>query len=517
MRWTVFVAFVVTLTVSARSVAAHPESSPPRPTAVRAPASSFVPIGLPPDLRQALEGAGSDEQISVFVTLTAQIRPSELSALTAEAPGRRERLRAVNTALRRRAATSQRGLLSYLQAAVAMGRASDVRAFWIVNGVALKGTPDLILALAQRPDVERITLDVADIVPIGELSSFANTAIAPPNAVVINVPAVWELGYRGQGIVVATMDTGVDETHPDLLNRWRGGTNSWFDPYGEHPTDPTDLARDSSGHGTWVTGVMVAGDASGTTLGMAPDAQWIAVKIFPDRTSPTVSAIHAGFEWLLDPDDNALTDDAPHVVVNAWSMLGTECNLEFERDMQALRAAGIVPVFAGGNSGPNPATSLSPGNNPSAFAVGATDNDDAIYLNSSRGPSACGEAPTIYPEIVAPGVGITTTDRYGLYFNTTGTSLAAPHVGGALALLLSANPDLSAEEQMTALLTTARDLGEPGPDNVFGYGRLDVLAAFQQIPPRRYVRYLPIVRWMTFRERAYLPLVLHLGCPMETQ
>ena len=131
--------------------------------------------------------------------------------------------------------------------------------------------------------------------------------------------------------------------------------------------------------------------------------------------------------------------------------------------------------------------------------------------------SACGEAPTIYPEIVAPGVGITTTDRYGLYFNTTGTSLAAPHVGGALALLLSANPDLSAEEQMTALLTTARDLGEPGPDNVFGYGRLDVLAAFQQIPPRRYVRYLPIVRWMTFRERAYLPLVLRLSCPMETQ
>ena len=74
------------------------------------------------------------------------------------------------------------------------------------------------------------------------------------------------LGYFGQGVVVASLDTGVDVTHPDLSGSYRGGTDSWFDPYGQHPTTPTDL----NGHGTWTMGVMVAGDASGETLGAAP-------------------------------------------------------------------------------------------------------------------------------------------------------------------------------------------------------------------------------------------------------
>jgi len=317
--------------------------------------------------------------------------------------------------------------------------------------------------------VSTITPDEISIAPSQVASN------PEPNLSVVNAPALWNLGLYGQGIVVANMDSGVDISHPDLSSRWRGGTNSWFDPYGQHPSTPTDL----TGHGTWTMGVTVGGDAGGTAIGVAPGAQWIAVKIFNDAGSSTATAIHQGYQWLLDPDGNPNTSDAPRVVNNSWTFAYPGCDLEFELDLQSLRAVGILPVFAAGNGGPSASSSYSPANNPSAFAVGATDNNNLVYAYSSRGPSSCGEASTIYPELVAPGVGIHTTDLYGFYANATGTSLAAPHVTGGLALLLSAYPDLSAVGQEYALKSSAMDLGSVGPDNSYGYGRLDLFAAYQ--------------------------------------
>ena len=301
------------------------------------------------------------------------------------------------------------------------------------------------------------------------------TASAPePNVSLVNAPALWSLGYRGSGVVVANMDTGVDVSHPDLSTRWRGGADSWYDPNGEHPTTPTDV----NGHGTATMGVTVGGDAGGTGIGIAPEAQWIAVKIFNDHGYATTSGIHQGFQWLLDPDHNPNTPDAPNVVNNSWSLSNPGCNLDFEQDLTSLRAAGILPLFAAGNYGPGPSTSASPANNPEAFAVGATDNSDVIYSGSSRGPSACGEASTTFPELVAPGVNILSSDLYGLYARWTGTSVSAPHAAGVLALLLGAFPDASAERQAAALEGGALDLGAAGPDNTYGYGRLDALAAY---------------------------------------
>ena len=211
------------------------------------------------------------------------------------------------------------------------------------------------------------------------------------------------MGYTGQGIVVASMDSGVDLTHPELSSRWRGGTNSWYDPFGQHPTTPFD----TSGHGTWTMGVMVGGDSGGTSIGVAPGAQWIAVKIFNDQDASTATAIHLGYQWLLDPDNNPATADAPQVVNNSWAYGAPGCNLEFEPDFQSLRAAGILPVFAAGNGGPYTSSSYSPANNPSAFAVGSINNNDLIYSLSSRGPSNCGGTTDVFPDLVAPGVNIT--------------------------------------------------------------------------------------------------------------
>jgi subtilisin family serine protease len=275
------------------------------------------------------------------------------------------------------------------------------------------------------------------------------------------------------------MDSGVDINHPDLSGRWRGGSNSWFDPYGQHPAGPYD----ASGHGTWTTGVMLGGDADGTSIGMAPGAQWIAVKIFNDAGGSTASAVHAGFQWLLDPDGNPLTDDAPRVVNHSWVFGAPGCNLEFEPDLQALRAAGILPVFAAGNSGPSGGSSHSPANNPSAFAVGAVNNSGLVYGLSSRGPSDCGGASATFPDIVAPGVNIYTTDLWGFYTTASGTSLAAPHVSGGLALLLSAHPNLDAAQQEAALIQSAVDLGAAGADDTYGNGMIDLAAADQSLGP----------------------------------
>ena len=150
---------------------------------------------------------------------------------------------------------------------------------------------------------------------------------------------------------------------------------------------------------------MVGGDAGGTSVGVAPAAQWIAVKIFNDAGASTATAIHQGFQWLSTPTP-IRTPRTHRRRQQLMDLRSPGCNLEFQLDLRSLRAVGIVPVFAAGNFGSGNSTSASPANYPEAFAVGAANNSDLIYAYSSRGPSACGEAQTVYPELVAPGVNI---------------------------------------------------------------------------------------------------------------
>ena len=402
---------------------------------------------------------------SVIVTLRQQADVRDLTG-----GSRRDRIRIVVEALRSTADQTQPGLLELLRTAEARGDVARFTPLWIVNGIAVTATPAFLQSISTRPEVLRITPDESVFAPAA-----ASAAPAEPNVSLVNAPALWSLGYRGQGVVIASMDTGVDSTHPDLRTRWRGGTNSWYDPNGQHPNTPTDV----SGHGTQTMGVIVGGSAGGTAIGIAPGAKWIAVKIFNDRGVATTSGIHLGYQWLLDPDGDPSTPDAPNVVNNSWDFANPGCDLAFQQDLQNLRAAGILPVFAAGNSGPSPSTSVSPANYPEALSVGATDDGEAIFAGSSRGPSACREPDAIFPDLVAPGVDIRSSDLFGRYVSSTGTSLAAPHVTGAAALLLSAFPNASPELQISALEESAVDLGASGPDNTYGNGRIDALAAFR--------------------------------------
>jgi subtilisin family serine protease len=277
--------------------------------------------------------------------------------------------------------------------------------------------------------------------------------------------------YTGVGSVVGSFDTGVDMDHPDLAPRYRGNHSiSWFDPYGEHasPFDP-------NGHGTHTTGTAVGGDASGSNIGVAPGAQWIAAKAWDDQGVGLASAFHEIFEWFLAPGGDPA--NAPDVVNASWGFFESGCIPEFQADIQALRAAGIFPAFAAGNDGPDPGSVHSPGADPESFAVGATDFFDDIAFFSARGPSPCGGI--IKPELSAPGVSILSTLPGGDYLAADGTSMATPHVTGAVAVLRSINPALTVDELEAALTLGAVDLGPAGPDNSFGAGRLDLFQSAQ--------------------------------------
>ncbi len=459
VRWAVVAAWVAALLLPVAvfgmtGVAAFG----PAPGAANAPIGDAAPalaVTVPridPKLAAILAGAGPNQMIGVIAVLGDRLDPRVIAG----SGSRRDRNRALVEGLRAHAVRSQAGLLALLTAQRASGAVRSFAGLWIDNEIAVTARPAVIRMLALRPEVATIVPDaVVATAPAAPAGPAASVPVEP-NVGLINAPALWALGDTGQGVVVASLDTGVDSTAPDLAGNWRGGTDSWYDPYGQHPTTPTDV----SGHGTWTMGVMVGGSAGGSSIGVAPGATWIAAKIFNDAGSATTSAIHLAFQWVLDPDGNPATADAPQVVNNSWSFSSPGCDLTFQPDINALVAAGITPVFAAGNFGPNGSTGASPGNNPGAFAVGATDNSDIIASFSSRGPTSCGlPSSTTYPAVVAPGVAINTSDLFGLYTTESGTSFSAPHVTGGLALLLSAFPTLTVGQQEGALTTSAVDLG----------------------------------------------------------
>jgi bacillopeptidase F len=360
-----------------------------------------------------------------------------------------------------------------------------VTPLWISNRIAARVPAALVAELANRPGVESVRLDAEVRLPrevFPAEGGASGTSVPEWNLDAVGAPVLWALGHRGAGVVVATMDSGADINHPDIGSKYRGGANSWFDPIGNSPAP-----NDALGHGTWVMGVLVGGEAGGSAIGVAPDAQWISVKIFNNNRNATLGEVHQGFEWLLDPDGDPDTDDAPDIVNNSWYIQNTEnqCDLEFAEDIAALVQAGIAVVFSAGNTGPAPGSSVSPANNPGSLAVGAAGpgSEGLVVADSSgRGPSACGGGT--YPRLVAPGAGLRTADLTlgGIipdpYVTVSGTSFAAPHVAGGLALLKSAFGNASAAELQAALEAGAADMGPIGPDNDSGYGLLDLPAAY---------------------------------------
>jgi len=421
-----------------------------------------------PDVQDAVRTLAPDAEVPVIIRLSETV---DLKSFTDK--DKAVRSSKIIKALIDRKDRTQKDLLKFLK----NNKVKDPLSLWIINGIAARVPVSLVDELANLPSVERVTLDaVVTLPPEPVVAGLGGTGATNPgdNIIDVGVPELWTLGYQGTGSVVGVMDTGVDASHPDIEPRYRDGPNSWKDLVNGDNTGPYD----DHGHGTQVTGIIVGGEASpsGTAIGVAPGAQWIAVKVFDASAKSTLSRLHQGFEWLFDPDSDPNTPDYPDIINNSWYIEGTEgsYNSEFRDNIQVLNDAGIAVVFAAGNSGT--AGDVSPANDPGSFAVGAVDWNLNIASFSSRGPSSYDGS--FYPHVSAPGVAVLTAHPGAGYTFETGTSFAAPHVVGALALLGATMTGASVSQLLQALKESAVDLGTPGPDNSYGYGLLNAMSAY---------------------------------------
>jgi subtilisin family serine protease len=287
------------------------------------------------------------------------------------------------------------------------------------------------------------------------------------------------LGSQGQGAVIGVIDTGARHTHTLISANYLGGTRAWYNPYGR-----TQFPGDGHGHGTHVTGT-TAGSGG---IGVAPGAKWISCKGLQDNGSGTNAGLIACGEFIACPHDyqgnNEDCTQAPDVSSNSWG--GSGGQTWYDGVIRAWHAAGVIPVFASGNSGPSCRTQLSPGDSADVIGVGATTSTDAIASFSSRGPASSGAQK---PQISAPGNQVRSAGHTSdtAFATMSGTSMATPHVAGLVALLRSGNPNLSYQQIKSNLQDNAdRNLQFAGqvcdgvsdstwPNYTFGYGRINAL------------------------------------------
>jgi len=397
-------------------------------------------------------------------------------------------------------------------------RGLTYHAFWIVNMIWVRGDFEAVESLGQLPEVARILPNSAvpaeEPVPTAEIKEASTLATAVItndvewNLIKVHAPDVWARGYTGQGAVVGSLDTGAQWDHPALINQYRGwdGTNvdhnyNWHDAIhsGTAACGVDSLVPcDGNGHGTHTLGVAVGDDGLSNHIGMAPGAKWIACRGTDDFANGTPASYMECFEWFMDPTDlngqNPDPSKAPDVINNSWACppsQGCVDPLILSTVVNNVRAAGIVVVAAAGNDGPGCGTvSMPAAIYDATIAVGATGTNDLIEDYSSRGPVTVDGSDRIKPDVCAPGYAIRSSKPPSTYSVYGQTSNSGPHVTGLVALLLSAYPQLKGQvdtierliERSAVPLTTTEGCGGLAntnvPNNTFGWGRIDALAAF---------------------------------------
>jgi subtilisin family serine protease len=414
------------------------------------------------------------------------------------------RAKAAYRELRTHAEDSQKSLTAFLDR-----KKVGHKDYWIANAVQVTGDRGLVDELAARPDVAKVVkeqkyrlddVEAAD----GRITESRTSGASADSAASgddtpewgvadINADDVWnQYDDRGEGIVIASVDSGVQFDHPDLVAQYRGNNGdgsfthdyNFYDPTGECGTGGTPC--DNNGHGTHTMGTMVGKHG----IGVAPNARWIAAKGCESSSCSDASLLAAG-QWILAPTDhngqNPRPDLAPNIVNNSW---GGGDTTFYQDIVEAWNSAGIFEAFAAGNDGDGKtcSTAHAPGSQAPSYGVGAYDANGAIASFSGFGPSLVDGSAK--PNISAPGVNVESTWPGSAYKAENGTSMATPHVAGAVALLWSAAPSLIGNIDATRALLNegARDVddthcgGTAGMNNVWGEGKLDILASVDRAP-----------------------------------
>ncbi len=457
---------------------------------------------------RVLSDVRANHSADFLVVMRARVDPA---ATVDRSTSRTEQGERIYHALHDTAQPSQSALTRDLQS-----RGIPFQPFWIVNAVAVRGSGALVAELAARPDVAAIVSNAAFKVP---LEQPLPEQPAPSADTIewglswIKAPELWAMGFTGQGIVYASADTGVQWDHPALKGQYRGwdGTtadhnyNWWDGVRSDIPGAPSScpLASpapcDDQGHGTHVMGTGVGTSISGRQIGVAPGAQWIACRNMEGgygRPSTYLSC----FQFFLAPTDlngeNPDPSKRPHVVGNSYGCPPSEECIDpqlFHDALESLRAAGIFMATSAGNSGPTCSSiTAPPGVDSSVFTIGSIATGNVLSSFSSRGPVTVDGSGRGKPDLVAPGQSVFSSFPGNSSGTISGTSMATPHVSGAVALLWSARPALSRDVAKTAIILKGSavhllprstslcglDTAAAIPNNHFGYGVLDVLAAY---------------------------------------
>jgi len=432
--------------------------------------------GFDPGLAVRLSGLGPNEELSVLVHLKAQadlalFHPDNKAGMVAE--------------LHRVAEATQPALLARYA-----GRIRDVGRFWIYNGFVGTARKDVILELANDPEVDFV--EENGTVRLGDYEKAPGINTIEWNLRKVKADSVWlARGYTGQGVVIGSIDTGVDGTHPALQSRWRS-QDGWYDPVSHTPAP-----HDSNGHGTLGMGIAV-GSSGVDTVGVAIGASWIAAKGFSEGGSSQIAWLDSCLQWYAHLDS---IGRGAVVVTNGWG-LSSRTDTHFWQASRNLQLLGTTVAFGVGGLGPGSGTVPAPSNYPCLFGLGVTDASDNIASFSSRGSAPTGypwdssaawldplwgtRTPTnhIKPDLVAPGVNVRSSYINHGYTTISGSTCGPAHLAGAIALIKQKNPNLT-PAQLWQIITSTCDtpaIGSPYPNQNYGWGRLNCLRAVDATP-----------------------------------
>jgi serine protease AprX len=452
-----------------------------------------------------VEHTANGQQAEFFVVLADQADLAGAAAL----PTKNDKGRYVRDALWNESQVTQEPVLQLLSE-----RGLEHQSFYIINAILVKGSRETAEMLAARQDVARVegNPQIQNLLPQPAPAGDAPSEPGAPARIESGItythaPDVWALGFNGQNIVVGSADTGVRWTHNALKPHYRG----WDGVTADHNYNWHDSIHDSVGnfcgndslqpcddyyHGSATTGIAVGDDGGANQIGMAPGAKWIACRNM-DQGNGTPARYIECMEFFLAPypvgGDPSQGDPAlaPDITINSWACPTSEgCSVNtLQAAVEAEAAAGIMMVVAAGNSGSRCSTVTDP---PAFYAacytVGALNGGtDSVAFFSSRGPVTIDGSGRIKPDITAPGTYTRSASNSSdnAYMFGTGTSMATPHIAGAMALLWSAIPSLQnqidpsrAALNNAAVHIASTQCGSAGsPNNIFGWGRVDILAA----------------------------------------
>jgi serine protease AprX len=469
---------------------------------------AFHPVPAQKIAPWVMEHTANGQQAQFFVVLAEQADLGPAANLRTKS----EKGRFVYQTLLDKAHTTQGSILQLLR-----DRNIEHQSFYIVNAILVKGDRQLAETFAARSDVARIEGNPVIHNDLPQLGSVEHSPLQPrgtttpatiePGINYTHAPDVWALGFTGQDIVVAGADTGIRWTHNALKPHYRGWDGvtadhdyNWHDSIHDSVSNPcgndSPEPCDDFFHGTHTIATAVGDDGGTNQIGMAPGAKWIGCRNM-DQGNGTPARYIECMEFFLAPypigGGEGDPTKAPDITSNSWGCPPSEgCSVtSLQAAVEAQAAAGIQMVVAAGNSGSSCSTVTDP---PSfyeaSYTVGALNTGtDTIASFSSRGPVTADGSNRIKPDITAPGTNTrsATNDCDDCYGTASGTSMATPHIAGAMALLWSAVPDLrhQIQESRDALNNSAHFIsstqcGAAGPpNNVFGWGRIDILAAVQ--------------------------------------